>query len=164
VNLKKQLAAGIISLALPLVGWAHNHGNLDMQHSWIKQPVPGTMMTGGFITITNNGMDDEQLLSASSNIAKHTELHTMVMVDGVMKMREVEAGWVIPPGETLTLKSGGNHIMFIGLSSMLMEGDKQTITLQFKHAGEVERMFMVHKPETAEMHSEAGHNHDHDNH
>lgn len=160
MNLNKLLAAGVISLALPLAGWAHNHSNLDMQHSWIKQPVPGTMMTGGFITITNNGMDDDQLLSASSNIAKHTELHTMVMVDGVMKMREVEAGWAIPAGETLTLKSGSNHIMFIGLNTMLMEGDKQTITLTFKLAGDIEQRFMVHKPETVEMHSLAGHDHD----
>lgn len=161
MNLKKQLVAGIISLALPLAVWAHNHSNLDMQHSWIKLPVPGTMMTGGFITITNSGIEDEHLLSASSTIAKNTELHTMVMVDGVMKMREVEAGWAIPAGETLTLKSGGNHVMFIGLKSMLKEGDETTVTLKFKHAGDIERTFMVHKPEMAEMHKTEGHDHDH---
>ena len=161
MNLKKQLVAGIISLALPLAVWAHNHSNLDMQHSWIKLPVPGTMMTGGFITITNNGIEDEHLLSASSNIAKNTELHTMVMVDGVMKMREVEAGWVIPAGETLTLKPGGNHVMFIGLKSMLKEGGKETITFKFKHAGDVERTFMVHKPGemNSQSHSEGSHDH-----
>lgn len=160
MNINKQLVAGIFSLALPLAGWAHNHGNLDLQHGWIKQPVPGTMMTGGFVTITNNGMHDEQLLSASSNIAKHTELHTMVMVDGVMKMRKIAAGLALPAGETLNLKPGGNHIMFIGLKSMLMAGDKQTITFTFKQAGEVKHTFMVHKPQAAEMHSQDGHDHD----
>ncbi|MCP4789348.1 MAG: copper chaperone PCu(A)C [Gammaproteobacteria bacterium] len=159
MNLKLKLVSLLVALFLPVMALAaHNHSNLDIQHSWIKAPVPGTMMTGGFISITNNGKHDEQLVAAYSDIAKNTELHTMVMIDGVMKMREVEGGWVIPAGETLTLAPGGNHIMFIGLTSMLMEGDKQILTLEFKHAGKVERAFMIHKPENANMSD--GHSHD----
>ncbi len=165
MKLNKLLASAALALSMPVAAMAHNHSNLEMGHSWIKQPIPGMTMTGGFISITNNGMEDEQLLAVHSDIAKVVELHSMVMVDGVMKMRAADAGWSIAPGETLSLKAGGKHIMFIGLQQMIMEGDKVTLELEFKHAGRVERTFMVHMPATVEAHhANGGETMQHDHH
>lgn len=147
MQLKNLFITATIALLMPMAAMANSHANLAFSHSWIKLPVPGMKMTGGFINITNNGTEDEQFIAAHSDISKVVELHTMVMVDGVMKMRAVDGGWTIPAGETITLKPGGDHIMFIGLQQHLQEGDMITLQLEFKHAGKVERQFKVRKPE-----------------
>ena len=46
----------------------------------------------------------------------------MTMEDGVMKMRPVEGGLEIKPGETVTLKPGGYHMMFVDLKHPLEQG------------------------------------------
>ena len=159
MKMKNLFSAFVVATLLPLTAAAHNHANLEFAHSWIKQPIPGMKMTGGFITITNNGSEDEQFIAAHSDISKIVELHTMVMVDGVMKMRAVENGWIIPAGETKVLKPGSDHIMFIGLQQHLKEGDMITLELEFKHAGRVERSFKVRAPkgDTNNMSSQHSH-------
>ena len=143
MKLKNLIIALAVAALLPFTAAAHNHANLELAHSWIKQPIPGMQMTGGFITITNNGANDEQFIAVHSDIANKVELHTMVMVDGVMKMRAVENGWSIPAGETKALKPGSDHIMFIGLQQHIKEGDTITLQLEFKHAGKIEHSFKV---------------------
>ena len=147
MKLNNLLATFVVALLLPIAALAHNHSNLEFAHSWIKQPIPGMQMTGGFITITNNGTKDEQFIAAHSDLSKKVELHTMVMVDGVMKMRAVEGGWTIPAGESKVLKPGSDHIMFIGLQQGIKDGDMITLELEFEHAGRVERTFKVRMPE-----------------
>lgn len=147
MKLKNLIASVTVALLLPIAALAHNHSSLEFAHSWIKQPIPGMKMTGGFITITNNGAEDEQFIAAHSDLSKKVELHTMVMVDGIMKMRAVEGGWTIPAGQSKVLKSGSDHIMFIGLQKGIKDGDMVTLELEFEHAGRVERTFKVRMPE-----------------
>lgn len=40
----------------------------------------------------------------------------------------------IPPGATLTLAPGGNHIMLVGLARTLVAGERIQVTLQFEKA------------------------------
>jgi copper(I)-binding protein len=84
-------------------------------------------------------------LALSTAIAGKVEIHEMGMTDGVMRMREIEGGLVIPAGETVALEPGGNHIMFMGLTNPLEKGAMVEVTLQFEKAGEV----MVMMPVTA---------------
>ena len=48
----------------------------------------------------NTGDVPDRLVSASSGIAERVELHTHIMDGDVMRMREVEGGIPLPPGET----------------------------------------------------------------
>jgi copper(I)-binding protein len=59
------------------------------------------------------------------------------MENGVMKMRPVEDGLEIKPGETVTLKPGGDHMMFVKLKHPLQTGHAVEATLQFEKAGAV---------------------------
>lgn len=159
MKMKNLFIAFVVATLLPFTAAAHNHANLEFAHSWIKQPIPGMKMTGGFITITNKGTKDEQFIAAHSDIAKKVELHTMVMVDGVMKMRAVDGGWTISAGETKVLKPGSDHIMFIGLQQHLKEGDMIILKLEFEHAGMVERGFKVRAPEQMSDNMNSQHSH-----
>ena len=57
--------------------------------------------------------------------------------NGVMKMRPVEGGLEIKPGETVALKPGGDHMMFVKLKHPLETGKTVEATLQFEKAGTV---------------------------
>jgi copper(I)-binding protein len=60
----------------------------------------------------------------------------MQMEGNVMRMREVPA-IEIPAGQTIELKPGGLHVMFIGLTQTLNVGATFPLTLRFEKAGEV---------------------------
>jgi hypothetical protein len=59
------------------------------------------------------------------------------MDHGVMKMRPVEGGLAIGPGETVTLKPGGLHMMLVDIKHPLEPGKTVEATLQFEKAGTV---------------------------
>ena len=58
------------------------------------------------------------------------------MENGVSKMRDLD-GIEIKPGQTVELKPGGTHAMFVGLKRPLKQGESVKGTLTFEHAGEV---------------------------
>jgi len=60
------------------------------------------------------------------------------MEGGVMKMRPVEGGLEIKPGETVTLAPAGFHVMFRDLKHALEEGKTVKVTLKFDKAGSVD--------------------------
>lgn len=93
--------------------------------------------TGAYVTVKNTGDQPDRLVSASCECADKTELHTMDMKDGVMNMAHAPDGFVIAPGETLTLKPGGNHIMLMGLKVRPQDGSIVNVKLTFEKAGEV---------------------------
>ena len=49
-------------------------------------------------------------------------------------------------GETVVLEPGGYHIMLMGLTKPLTEGEMVPATLIFEHAGRIEVEFMVDPP------------------
>ncbi|MBO9478444.1 copper chaperone PCu(A)C [Shimia sp. R11_0] len=102
--------------------------------------VAGKMAKAGaaFMVIENSGDEDDRLISAASDVAKRTELHThKENAEGHMQMLHVKEGFVIPAGGTHALARGGDHVMFMGLTQGLDHGDIVNVTLIFEKAGEV---------------------------
>jgi periplasmic copper chaperone A len=104
---------------------------------WARASAGMAKAGAAFMTITNNSMHNDKLIAASSNISERTELHTHLLDNGIMRMRQVEH-IDLPKGELVALKPGGFHIMFIKLKNKLKKGDKFPVTLEFKKAGKVE--------------------------
>jgi periplasmic copper chaperone A len=73
----------------------------------------------------------------SSEASAECQIHTMTMDNGVMKMRPVEGGLEIKPGETVALKPSGVHMMLIDLKHPLEQG-KTAAILKFEHAGTID--------------------------
>ena len=92
----------------------------------------------GFMMIRNTGTTDDRLIAASAPIAQRVELHThMENADGLMMMMEVEEGFVIPAGGMAKLARGGDHVMLMGLTEPMKQGDSFPLTLVFETAGEM---------------------------
>ena len=122
------LVAGLVVTSAALAQPAQ----LEVTDAWARA-TPGKAENGAaYVTIESPTAD--RLVSASSPVAKKAELHTMSMQGMVMKMRPI-AGLDVPPGQSLTLKPGGEHIMLMGLNQPLHEGQSFPLTLDFEKAG-----------------------------
>lgn len=97
---------------------------------WVKAAESG--MTAGFGELTNTGDTDLTVVSATDSATASMELHeTVANESGQMVMREIEGGFVIPAHGSIELAPGGNHLMFMNVTTALRAGDETTITLTF---------------------------------
>jgi len=123
----------------PMPATAGEHAKaetLKIESAWTPQPPNGAKVGAGYLTITNTGTEPARLVGGTTSISKRMEVHTMTMDGGIMRMRELPDGLVVKPGETATLKPGGEHLMFMGLVSQVSAGETFDVTLKFKRAGE----------------------------
>lgn len=129
---------------------AHAHeikfGDLVIEHPWARQSSMGAQVAAGYMTIVNNGKQDDRLLSASAGISAIAQLHDMKMDGDVMKMAEMAGGIVIPAGGSAVLKPMSLHIMFMGLKAPVREGESFEATLTFEKAGSITVDFEVMAP------------------
>jgi copper(I)-binding protein len=118
-------------------------GALVIEAPWARATPGGAQVGGAYLKITNTGAEPDRLIGGSLPIAAAVEVHQMSMADGVMKMRKLEKGLEIKPGQTVELKPGGYHLMFTGLREGLKPGQPVKGTLQFEKAGSIEVEYRV---------------------
>jgi len=132
------VAAVLGLLALPAQAADVIVGQLKISAPWARATPKGASVGGGYMTITNTGSAPDRLLGGASGVAKEVQLHEMSMDKGVMKMRPLAGGLEIKPGESVTLKPGGYHLMFVRLNQQLKQGETFKVTLEFAKAGKVD--------------------------
>jgi copper(I)-binding protein len=121
----------------------YSAGDVTVGNPWARATPKGANVAAAYLTITNTGGATDRLLSGSTNVASRFEVHTMVIEDGVAKMRPVEGGLEIKSHETVELKPGSYHVMLMGLTQQLQQGQRMTGTLVFERAGKVDIEFAV---------------------
>ena len=108
--------------------------------------LPGMAMPGmgmvedsnlaGYLTIKNTGSTDDNLIGVQADFAMAMLHQTTVDSNGVASMKEVSA-IPIPAGQTVELKPGSYHIMFMSPTQNLKTGESVEMTLQFQKAGSI---------------------------
>ena len=136
-------AAALVLMAGPAAAETYKVGTIEIEQPWARATPKGATIGAGYMKITNTGTEPDRLVGGSVSFAQHFELHSMTMEQGVMKMREVKDGLEIKPGETVELKPGGYHVMFVGLKQPLKQGADLTVTLNFAKAGTVDVKYPV---------------------
>lgn len=120
-------------------GFAFSQGeekdDIEIQAPWIRATAPAAKVGGGYFSIINNSTQEDRLLGATSQIADRVEIHYMEMTDGIMKMRPIPEGLVIPAGQKIELAPGGYHLMLIGLKQPVKQNDTVAVALKFEKAG-----------------------------
>jgi periplasmic copper chaperone A len=132
-------------------------GTLTITAPWTRATPAGARVGGGYMKITNAGKEPDILIGGSLPQAGRFELHEMAVTDGVMRMRELARGLEIKPGETVELKPGGYHVMFMDLKEPLKQGAALKGTLVFAKAGKIEVEFQVAPVGAASMGSHMHH-------
>ena len=110
-------------------------GDLHITGAWARASV--VQNGAAYLTVENRGATADRLVAVETAVAASPQIHEHKMEGGVMRMGRVEGGVEIPPGEIVTLRPGGYHLMLIGLKRRLVEGESFEVTLRFERAGAV---------------------------
>ncbi len=141
------LIAAAIAIPALIAGTAVAHdykaGSLEIAHPWTRATPKGATVAGGYLKITNTGRTPDRLIGGSLPVAGRFEIHEMKLVGGVMQMRPLPSGLEIKPGETVELKPGSFHLMFMQLAQPLEQGKPVKGTLVFEKAGTIEVEYTV---------------------
>ena len=112
-------------------------GSLAIEAPWSRATPGGAKVGSGYMRIVNRGSEPDRLIGGTAAVAVRVEVHESSTVDGIARMRPVEGGLLIKPGETVELKPGGLHAMLVDLKRPLREGETIKGTLVFEKAGTV---------------------------
>ena len=135
----------VLALAVsgaPTLAQEFKAGDIVIEEPWARATPKGAEVGGAYLTIENGGATPDRLTGGSADFAR-VEIHEVKSENGVMEMREVAGGLVIPAHASVTLAPGGYHIMFTHLAHPLTKGDTIKATLAFEHAGPVPVEFKV---------------------
>lgn len=141
------VASIICALMLPPSASAHTKrfkiGSIVVEQPWIRATPGGAKVAGGYLKVTNTGKTPDRLTGGALPLASSVEVHEMTVTNGIMKMRRLENGLEIKGGQSVELKPGGHHVMFVGLTGAIEAGKTIKGTLVFEKAGSVEVTYRV---------------------
>lgn len=120
----KKFVLSIVSIA------AVFGADVEIEGAYARASIPNVPNSAAFFVIKNNSDKDIAITSANSDIAEKNELHTHIKENKMMKMMKIEK-LVVPAKSSLELKSGGDHVMLIGLKKELKAGDEISLELSF---------------------------------
>lgn len=104
--------------------------DVEIDGAYARASIPNVPNSAAFFVIKNNSDKDIAITSANSDIAEKNELHTHIEENKMMKMMKIEK-LVVPAKSSLELKSGGDHVMLMGLKKELKAGDEISLELSF---------------------------------
>lgn len=113
-------------------------GAVEVSDVWARPGLEGGT-SAAYFSLVNRGDRTVRLLGAQADAAGRTEIHVSLLEDRVgpdgsvqQVMRMEPAGEVeLAPGEEVTFRPGGLHVMLLDLLRPLAEGDRFQLTLQW---------------------------------
>ena len=120
----KKFVLSIVSIA------AVFGADIEIERAYARASIPNVPNSAAFFVIKNNSDKDIAITSANSDVAEKNELHTHIKENKMMKMMKIEK-LVVPAKSSLELKSGGDHVMLMGLKKELKAGDEISLELSF---------------------------------
>jgi len=144
-----------LSVAATLLVFAATNATANMgvmaMDAWVRAVPPTAQNSAAYMMLKNGGEKAVTLVSATTDVAKTVEIHEVVKSGGMMEMRPLKNGLEISAGKSVMLKPGGYHIMLIGLTGKLMEGQQVDLMLKFSDGSEVKVSAPVKKGEAMKM-------------
>lgn len=116
----------------------HSH-EITASDLWARQTAGVEGESGAIYgTVENTQHEDDTLLEVRvpSTVGRAAALHATVQEGETMSMVE-QSDFVLASEAQLELAPGGMHVMVMGLTERLVEGDEFEVTFVFEHAGEV---------------------------
>lgn len=135
MSFQNSILAAVAACAIAVPAFADG---ITIKDAYVRSSGLNAKTGAAFFVIVNDTDQDDTLVSAESDIAKRVETHTHIKTDdGVMQMRKVEGGFPVAAHSMHALQRGGDHLMFMGLTRPLNQGDMVSVTLTFENAGDM---------------------------
>ncbi len=116
---------------------------IQVENAWIPQPPPGTQVAAAYLTLRNTGRKLAFLVGVSSPVASNAMVHRSMVMNGESMMMPVER-LAVPPGQSVTLKPEGLHVMLNGLRGPpLQVGQHVLLLLHFAGGADVQVSALV---------------------
>ena len=148
--IKSVLVGAVLFLMSPFA-FAHEFDaeGIRIDHPWARPTVTTRQPAAVFFHLENRtGMDDRLIgVEVDPEIAGGAELHTTLNDEGILRMRPLANGILVPAGESVPVAPGGYHVMLFQLSAALEEGARFPLTLIFEAAGAVPVEVVVEVPD-----------------
>lgn len=104
--------------------------SITISQAWVREAPPGASVHAAYMTITNHGTIDTDLVAVFSPAFENVMIHRTRLVDGQATMAHVDQV-SLPAGASVQMSPGGMHVMLMGAKQMLSEGNTVEITLCF---------------------------------
>lgn len=154
-RLRTLAAALTLSLASPVAALAH--AGIHVEDAYAR--ASGTGSVAVYFVIENHGPEADTLLSVTTDAAASATLHSTVEeTDGMTSMVPVAAGLTVPGMTSHALGPRGDHLMLMGLTRPLRDGDTFDLSLTFAREGEVRVTVTI---DNARRPAAGGMDHDH---
>ena len=122
-------------LALSMLAVTASAADIQIKDAWARATPPKGMASAAYMKIENHSNAFDALVSVETKAAKRAEIHHTTMDDsGMMDMSEVDRV-ALDPKSYVVLEPGGFHVMLMGLTGPLQEGQDIALTLQFEKSG-----------------------------
>lgn len=121
--------ASTLFLTLGFLIAANAHAEVLISDAWVRANAPGQSAGAAYMTL--NSPQESSLFQIESPSAGSVEIHSMMMTNGVMKMRAMET-LPLQAGKAEKLAPGGFHLMLFDLKTPLKAGEKVAFKLSFK--------------------------------
>jgi copper(I)-binding protein len=130
------ILAILVLFPIFLAGCAASDPSIQIDGAWAR-PAQAGANSAVYFVLSNRDQDD-RLIGVRSSAANMVQVHaTLVDEAGTASMQHQET-LDVPAGSMLTFRPGGLHVMLMGLTSDLVEGDILQVTLIFETYGELE--------------------------
>ncbi|MEM8594833.1 MAG: copper chaperone PCu(A)C [Pseudomonadota bacterium] len=105
-----------------------DHAKFVVSDAWVRL-VPGDK-TAAYFTFKNNTAVEVNLTGVHMDGVKNVQIHETIAEDDMMSMRQIESV-AVPANTEVYFEAGGKHVMLMGVSKRLREGEQMsgTVTL-----------------------------------
>ena len=120
---------------LPTAIETQNADQVGIMDAWVREADPKAKANAGYMTLINPGANEVTLVEVRCAEFDKVEMHEMTVVNGAMKMRELDS-LTIPANGKIEFSPGGQHLMMKGPRDYLGSGQTVDLTLVFKSGNE----------------------------
>ena len=139
--MRRTLALLLAALATGPVAAA----DVTLAGGWAGETLPGMTMSAAYLQVRNDGDMPVTLVAATSPAARQVTVHRTRLEDGISRM-EKAGPLTIAPGETLTMRPGGLHLMVAIADAPLRAGEALPVALEFADGTRVTGRLPVRRP------------------
>lgn len=110
--------------------------NLSITGAYVQPLIAGQKNTAAYMIINNNSQKTYLLVGATSSVADRVELHSVLMENGMVKMRPVDTITLLPQ-QQVALQPGDLHLMLIDVNIELTKDTLVPICLEIKDSANI---------------------------
>lgn len=105
--------------------------NIDLSDGWIRATNADAKNAQLFLRVANVGKQADTLVGVKVAMSDGAEIRKA----GQKGQAQAVSSLVVPAGDTVTFKPGGDYLLLTGLKAPLNKGDSFLVTLNFEKAG-----------------------------